>query len=96
MEMKKLAKYDRAILEQGSKSFMSFLKAYKEHMLTFIFRFDSLDIGAVARAYALLRCVSFLKYSHVYMNVYMCYACWCICMWKCVCMYLCIYTTVIW
>ena len=30
-------------------------QAYKENMLNFIFRFDALDIGAVARAYGLLR-----------------------------------------
>ena len=30
-------------------------QAYKENMLNFIFRLDSLDIGAVARAYGLLR-----------------------------------------
>lgn len=34
---------------------MSFLRAYKEHVCSYIFRFDQLDIGAVGRSYALLR-----------------------------------------
>jgi hypothetical protein len=54
-EMKLLAMKDRTILEGGSTAFMSFLRAYKEHMCSYIFRFDQLDIGAVARSYALLR-----------------------------------------
>ena len=54
-EMKLLAMHDRTILECGSTAFMAFLRAYKEHMCSYIFRFEQLDIGAVARAYALLR-----------------------------------------
>lgn len=54
-EMKLLAMHDRTVLECGSTAFMSFLRAYQEHMCSYIFRFDQLDIGAVARAYALLR-----------------------------------------
>lgn len=54
-EMKLLAMHDRTVLECGSTAFMSFLRAYQEHMCLYIFRFEQLDIGAVARAYALLR-----------------------------------------
>jgi len=54
-EMKKLSMQDRALLEASSTAFMSFLRAYKEHQCSYIFRFDRLDIGAVARCYALLR-----------------------------------------
>ena len=50
-----LACWDRAILEAGSTAFMSFLRAYKEHSCSYIFRFSELDIGSVARSYGLLR-----------------------------------------
>jgi ATP-dependent RNA helicase DDX55/SPB4 len=53
--MKTVASGDRAVLETGSKAFMSFLKAYKENLLSYIFQFDLLDVGAVARGYGLLR-----------------------------------------
>lgn len=53
--MKRLNGRDRELLEGSSTAFMSFLRAYKEHQCSFIFRMDSLDIGDVARSYALLR-----------------------------------------
>lgn len=53
--MKQCACTDRGVLEAGSTAFMSFLRAYKEHICSYIFRFDQLDIGAVAKSYALLR-----------------------------------------
>lgn len=53
--MKKLSILDRVLLEASSTAFMSFLRAYKEHQCSYIFRFDRLDIGAVANCYALLR-----------------------------------------
>ena len=54
-EMKALAIADRAVLEAGSTAFMSFLRAYQEHLCSYIFKFADLDIGSVARGYALLR-----------------------------------------
>lgn len=54
-EMKRLATLDRELLEGGSTAFMAFLRAYKEHMCSYIFRIAQLDIGAVAQSYALLR-----------------------------------------
>jgi hypothetical protein len=53
--MKSLCAQDRDLLEGGSTGFMSFLRAYKEHQLSYIFRADRLDIGSVARSYGLLR-----------------------------------------
>ena len=54
-EMKRLATLDRELLEMGSTAFMAFLRAYKEHLCSYIFRISQLDIGSVARSYALLR-----------------------------------------
>ena len=54
-ELKNLSKKDRAILELSSTAFMSFLRAYKEHQCSYIFRFDRLNLGSVAKCYALLK-----------------------------------------
>lgn len=54
-QLKDVAKSDRDALETGSTAFMSFIRAYKEHLCSYIFRLENLDIGAVARAYGLLR-----------------------------------------
>lgn len=53
--MQSAAMHDREVLELGSTSFMSFLRAYKEHLCSYIFRFDRLKVGDVARAYGLLK-----------------------------------------
>lgn len=53
--LKNVAKQDRDALEKGSTAFMSFVRAYKEHLCSFIFRLEHLDLGALARAYGLLR-----------------------------------------
>lgn len=54
-KIKELCVEDRSLLELGSTAFMSFLRAYKENLCSYIFRLDCLDIGAVARSYSLLR-----------------------------------------
>lgn len=53
--LKECAKQDRDILESASTAFISFLRAYKEHLCSFIFRLPDLDIGGLARAYGLVR-----------------------------------------
>ena len=53
--LKSIAMADREVLESGSTAFMAFLRAYQEHLCSFIFRFEELDIGSVARSYGLLR-----------------------------------------
>ena len=45
--MKEYAMIDRTLLEYGSTAFMSYLRAYKEHLCSYIFRFDQLDIGMI-------------------------------------------------
>jgi ATP-dependent RNA helicase DDX55/SPB4 len=53
--MKQLAMVDRDVLESGSTAFMAFLRAYQEHLCSYIFRIEELEIGSVARSYGLLR-----------------------------------------
>lgn len=54
-KVKELILSDRDILEKGTKAFISFVRSYKEHQCQFIFRFKELDLGAVARGFALFK-----------------------------------------
>ncbi len=54
-EIRDLAKKDRDILEKGSRAFISFVRAYKEHRCQYIFRLKELDLLEVAETFALLR-----------------------------------------
>lgn len=45
----------QALLELGTEAFIGFLRAYREHQCSYIFRMETLDVGAVARSYALFR-----------------------------------------
>lgn len=53
--LRELSTQERELLEFGSTAFMSFLRAYKENLCGYIFRLESLSIGAIARGYGLLR-----------------------------------------
>nr|PIM02382.1 DEAD/DEAH box helicase domain-containing protein [Toxoplasma gondii COUG] len=46
---------DRALVLKSSKAFVSFVRAYKEHQLSFLLPFQNLDLGRLATAFALLR-----------------------------------------
>jgi ATP-dependent RNA helicase DDX55/SPB4 len=52
-QAKKVALQDRAILENGRESFMSFVRAYRDHQCEYIFRVRQLDFASLARAYML-------------------------------------------
>ena len=49
------AEGDRLVMEAGTKAFVSYVRAYKEHQCGFIFRLEELPLGAVAACLALLR-----------------------------------------
>jgi len=53
---KKLVETDRAVILKANKAFVSFVRAYQEHTLPFIFPFKSLDLGALATAFACCDC----------------------------------------
>lgn len=46
---------DRDLIDKSSDSFVSFVRYYKEHELTFIFNINSLDLGAVAYSFHLFK-----------------------------------------
>eukprot|EP00931_Biecheleriopsis_adriatica_P036486 TRINITY_DN21014_c0_g1_i1.p1 TRINITY_DN21014_c0_g1~~TRINITY_DN21014_c0_g1_i1.p1 ORF type:complete len:729 (-),score=215.34 TRINITY_DN21014_c0_g1_i1:56-2215(-) len=52
---KKLVETDRNLMLKSTKAFLSFVRAYQEHQLPFIFPFKGLDLGALATGYCLLR-----------------------------------------
>nr|CCA14120.1 DEAD/DEAH box RNA helicase putative [Albugo laibachii Nc14] len=53
--IKNLIIQDRDFLEKGTRAFIAFVRSYKEHQCQFIFRFQDLDLGRVARGFALLQ-----------------------------------------
>ena len=53
-DMRKAAAADRDVLEKGTRAFVSFVRAYKEHHCRFIFRFEKVDLPNAIRAHALL------------------------------------------
>lgn len=49
------AERDREVLEKAVQAFVSYVRAYKEHQLNFIFRLAELDFGAVGNALGVLQ-----------------------------------------
>ena len=52
---KRMVETDRAVMLKSTKAFLSFVRAYQEHQLPYLFPFKSLDIGNLATGYCLLR-----------------------------------------
>ena len=46
---------DRDNIEKSKKAFVSYIRAYKEHDLRYIFEFKNIDIGQIANSFFLLR-----------------------------------------
>lgn len=53
--MRKLNEEDRVNMLSGSKAFVSYIRAYQEHELCFLFQLKELPIGYAATGYGLLR-----------------------------------------
>ncbi|KAK4835850.1 hypothetical protein QYF36_015275 [Acer negundo] len=49
------AKKDRDVMEKGLRAFVSYMRAYKEHHCSYIFRWKELEIGKLAMGYGLLQ-----------------------------------------
>ncbi|KAF1332057.1 Dead/deah box RNA helicase, partial [Globisporangium splendens] len=67
-KVKELILSDRDILEKGTKAYISFVRSYKEHQCQFIFRFKELDLGAVARGFALFKLPKINELRNVRIN----------------------------
>ncbi|CAE7602932.1 DDX55 [Symbiodinium sp. CCMP2592] len=55
LRCKRIVETDRAAMLKSTKAFLSFIRAYQEHQLPYLFPFKSLDIGSLATGYCLLR-----------------------------------------
>ncbi|XP_074567640.1 DEAD-box ATP-dependent RNA helicase 18-like [Curcuma longa] len=58
------AKEDRDVMEKGIKAFVSYIRAYKEHHCSYIFRWKDLEIGKLAMGYGLLQIPSMPEVKH--------------------------------
>ncbi|XP_072976387.1 DEAD-box ATP-dependent RNA helicase 18 [Typha angustifolia] len=54
-QLRSAAKEDRAVMEKGLKAFVSYIRAYKEHHCSYLFRWKELEIGKLAMGYGLLQ-----------------------------------------
>lgn len=52
---KKLVETDRNVLLKSSRAFVSYVRAYQEHTMPYLFPFKALDLGGVATGFCLLR-----------------------------------------
>jgi ATP-dependent RNA helicase DDX55/SPB4 len=54
-KIKESARHDRDLFLKSQDAFVTYVRAYKEHQLSYVFRFAKLDLGALARGFGLLR-----------------------------------------
>ena len=53
--LRKLSETDRVAMEYGTRAFVSYLRAYKEHVCKYIFQFSELEMGWLASSLGALR-----------------------------------------
>jgi len=53
--LRKESESDRAVMEAGTKAFVSYIRAYKEHHCKYIFRLEDVPLGCLAASFALLK-----------------------------------------
>ncbi|KAG8390143.1 hypothetical protein BUALT_Bualt01G0052900 [Buddleja alternifolia] len=63
-QIRSAAKKDRDIMEKGLRAFVSYIRAYKEHHCSFIFRWKELEIGKLGMGYGLLQLPSMPEVKH--------------------------------
>ncbi|CAL9775292.1 unnamed protein product [Musa acuminata subsp. burmannicoides] len=68
-QIRSAAKEDRDVMEKGIKAFVSYIRAYKEHHCSFIFRWKELEIGKLAMGYGLLQIPSMPEVKHHSLSV---------------------------
>ncbi|CAO2181012.1 unnamed protein product [Urochloa humidicola] len=63
-QIRNAALEDRNVMEKGLRAFVSFVRAYKEHHCSYIFRWKDLEIGKLAMEYGLLQIPSMPEVKH--------------------------------
>ncbi|KAK8938272.1 DEAD-box ATP-dependent RNA helicase 18 [Platanthera guangdongensis] len=56
-------------MEKGLKAFVSYIRAYKEHQCSYIFRWKELEVGKLAMGYGLLQIPSMPEIKHHSLSV---------------------------
>ncbi|GMP69524.1 hypothetical protein CsSME_00028750 [Camellia sinensis var. sinensis] len=54
-DIRSAAKKDRDVMEKGLRSFVSYIRAYKEHHCSYIFRWKELEVGKLGMGFGLLQ-----------------------------------------
>ncbi|PKA67265.1 DEAD-box ATP-dependent RNA helicase 18 [Apostasia shenzhenica] len=68
-DLRSAAKEDRDVMEKGLKAFVSYIRAYKEHHCSYIFRWKELEIGKLAMGYGLLQIPAMPEIKHHSLSV---------------------------
>ncbi|XP_050209644.1 DEAD-box ATP-dependent RNA helicase 18 [Mercurialis annua] len=63
-EIRSAAKKDRDVMEKGLRAFVSFIRAYKEHHCSYIFRWKELEIGKLGMGHGLLQLPAMPEVKH--------------------------------
>ncbi|XP_031473240.1 DEAD-box ATP-dependent RNA helicase 18 [Nymphaea colorata] len=63
-QIREAARKDRDVMEKGLKAFVSYIRAYKEHQCSYIFRWKELEIGKLGMGYGLLQLPSMAELKH--------------------------------
>ncbi|KAF5947802.1 hypothetical protein HYC85_013759 [Camellia sinensis] len=54
-DIRSAAKKDRDVMEKGLRAFVSYIRAYKEHHCSYIFRWKELEVGKLGMGFGLLQ-----------------------------------------
>ncbi|KAM7491885.1 hypothetical protein LguiA_034806 [Lonicera macranthoides] len=63
-QIRAAAKKDRDVMEKGLRAFVSYVRAYKEHHCSYIFRWKELEIGKLGMGFGLLQLPSMPEVKH--------------------------------
>ncbi|XVF84068.1 hypothetical protein PTKIN_Ptkin16aG0545000 [Pterospermum kingtungense] len=63
-QIRSAAMKDRDVMEKGLRAFVSYVRAYKEHHCSYIFRWKELEIGKLGMGYGLLQLPSMPEVKH--------------------------------
>ena len=55
LQIKSILKTDRGLIDKSTSAFLSYLRSYKEHDLTFLFEYKKLNIASLAHSFGLFR-----------------------------------------
>ncbi|KAM1162532.1 hypothetical protein ACFX13_001585 [Malus domestica] len=63
-QIRSAAKKDRDVMEKGLRAFVSYMRAYKEHHCSYIFRWKELEVGKLGMGFGLLQLPAMPEVKH--------------------------------